>query len=231
LDLLKLGRHFLFYGLALTTALLITLQILERHSSGTNAFAPFSQHYTVSNNHLVQSIRHAFAKEVAEPVSLSNSTLQQAIAQLSGAGRPFAYVSWQKLYVVNSRGKIMGLADSLAHKDMPLITADEYLVNPDNLQVSGEAFAEALEIINGFSKLDPIIREQLSEVNINKEFGLILYMDWARGIPVILGKGSIERKLAYLDAFQRKWGASKLVNKTKYIDLRVEGRIVLKQRV
>lgn len=231
MDLLKLGRHVLFYGLALTTALLITLQILERHSSGTDVFAPFSLHFSVRQNHLAQSIRQAFAKETLEPVSISSSALQQSIANLSGAGRPFAYISWKKLYVVNSHGKILGLADSVAHKDMPLITSDDFMVSPDNFQIRGESFSQALEVIKGISRLDPILRAQLSEININKDFGLILYMDWAKGIPVIFGNGSIERKLAYLDAFQKKWGASKLVNQTKYVDLRVEGRIVLKQRV
>lgn len=231
MDLLKLGRHFLFFGLALTTALLITLQILELHSPGTKALVPFSLNYQVSNSHLVQSIRQAFAREVADPVPLSNSALQQALAGLSGAGRPFAYLSFHRLYVINSSGKILGLADSVAHKNMPLITADEFLVNPDNFQVTGEAFAEGLDIIKNVSRLNPIIRAQLSEVNINKDLGPLLYMDWAKGIPVIFGRGSIKRKLAYLDAFYKKWGTSNLVNQTKYVDLRVEGRIILKKRV
>ncbi|NOY59954.1 MAG: cell division protein FtsQ [Calditrichaeota bacterium] len=231
MDLLKLGRHFLFFGLALTTALLITLQILELHSPGTKSLVPFSLHYKVGNNHLVQSIRQAFAREVVEPVPLSNPVMQQALAHLSGSGRPFAYLSFHKLYVINSSGKILGLADSVAHKDMPLITADEFLVNPDNFKVTGEAFAEGLDIIKSVSKLNPIIRAQLSEVNINKDLGPLLYMDWARGVPVIFGNGSIKRKLAYLDAFYKKWGASNLVNQTKCVDLRVEGKIILKKRV
>ncbi len=231
MDLLKLGRHFLFYGLALTTALLITLQILELHSSGTNMVVPYSLHYKVGKNHLVQRIRQIFTKAAAEPVSLSNSALQQSIAKLSGAGSSFAYLSFHKLYVINSSGKILGLADSVAHKDMPLITADDFMVNPDNFNVSGESFAEALETVKEISQLDPIIRAQLSEVNITKDFGLLLYMDWAKGIPVIFGNGSIERKVEYLDAFQRKWGMSKLVDEAKYVDLRVKGRIILKQRV
>ena len=58
---------------------------------------------------------------------------------------------------------------------------------------------------------------------------MIAYLNVARSLPIIIGRGSLERKVAYLDAFLEQLGSTGLVEQAKYLDVRLAGQIILKK--
>jgi hypothetical protein len=50
-------------------------------------------------------------------------------------------------------------------------------------------------------------------------------------VPIIIGKGDIPRKVAYLDRFYNRFGRHSLMDRTRYLDLRIRGQVILRENV
>ncbi|MBN2413125.1 cell division protein FtsQ/DivIB [candidate division KSB1 bacterium] len=170
-------------------------------------------------------------EKLVEFANLSFLEIQEKLKELNRKGKPFAFLSVKQLYLIDSRGNVLSLADSSSHYDLPVISGDSLKINFTTMTIRGKEFNEAIKLLKLLKKNNGLIYTYVSEVQIHDTIGLILYTNYAKGLPVIFGKGDLERKVAYLNAYHNEFGDSELSYKTKYLDIRIEGQIILKERV
>jgi len=237
MDFLSLGKKVLFFSLALLTGLLIMYAIIEAHSPEK----PFITDPTVyqidkeiKDDGIIQEKINKFfepEEEIINFKSLSTMEIQEKLKTLNRKGKPFAFLSGKRLYIIDSRGNILSMADSLSHYDLPVISGDSLKINFLTMRLRGSQFGDAIKLIKLVKKTNIVIYMNISEVYIHNKIGLILYTNYAKGLPVIFGKGELERKVAYLNAYHRELGDSELTYNAKYLDFRLDGQIILKKRV
>jgi hypothetical protein len=143
--------------------------------------------------------------------------------------RPIAYVSQGELYVLDSRGKILGRADSLKVRDLPMIDGKSIKLDLTRRCLADEAGLEALELLRQFES-HPDVLPLISGVHVQNG-SLIAYMNFGRLVPVIFGLGNLKDKIDNLVDYYHQLGADDLTRKAKYLDLRVEDRVVVKKNV
>ncbi len=170
-------------------------------------------------------------ERLVEFKNLSVLEIQEKLQELNRKGKPFAFLSTRQLYIIDGRGKVLSLADSSSHYDLPVISGDSLKINFTTMTIRGNEFEEAIKLLKLLKKNNGLMYTNVSQVQIHDRIGLILYTNYAKGLPVIFGKGDLERKVAYLNAYHKEFGDSELSYKTKYLDIRIEGQIILKKRV
>lgn len=143
--------------------------------------------------------------------------------------RPIAFVSQGKLFVIDSRGKILGRADSMKVRDLPVVSGKSIRLDLSRRCLADEAGLEALELIRRFES-HPDVLPLISGVHVQNG-SLIAYMNFGRVVPVIFGFGNLEDKIDNLVDYYHQLGADDLTRKAKYLDLRVEDRVVVKKNV
>ena len=89
-----------------------------------------------------------------------------------------------------------------------------------------ELFA-ALEIIRQAQLLDSTIYHMISELDMNRG-GDIRINSLDAGIPVILGREDIPKKLLLFETFWTNFVNAGDAQKLKYVDLRFEDQVVVK---
>ena len=237
MDFLSIGKKVLFFSLALLTGLLIMYAIIEAHSPEKpfiNDPTVYQMDKEINDDGIIKEKFTRFFESDDEIVnfrSLSTMEIQEKLKTLNRKGKPFAFLSGKRLYIIDNRGNILSMADSISHYDLPIISGDSLKINFSILRMSGLQFDEAIKLIKLVKKTNLVIYTNISEVYIHNKIGLILYTNYAKGLPVIFGKGELERKVAYLNAYHKKLGDSELTFNAKYLDFRLDGQIILKKRV
>ena len=237
MNLLSLGKKVLFFSMALLTGLFIMYTIIEAHSPEK----PVVYDPTVFQNKeketetglIPEKINQYFEPEeqLVEFKNLSILEIQEKLTELNRKGKPFAFLSAKTLYIIDNRGHILSRADSLSHYDLPVISGDSLKINFSTMSLRGNQFEDAINLLKLLKKKNYLLYTNISEVQVHDKIGLILYTNYAKGLPVIFGKGDLERKVAYLNAYHKELGDSELTYKAKYLDIRIEGQIILKKRV
>jgi hypothetical protein len=229
MDIVTLGRRFLFFGMALMTGLFIGWRLLQAHAPETRSrhTADDLRPQQISlEAELMQSIRDNLTDlywKKGENFSLSLPEVRQVVKGFRHNGKPFAIIASKELYVADRRGRILAPLDSMASVDRPVITGDDFLIDMKSGRLTGGDMEDALL----FLRLVDLPCE-ISELHLGKR-GLVAYLKYGRDLPVILGRGSIERKCEYLEAFFLQLGPSPLARRAKYLDLRIEGQIIVKE--
>ncbi len=234
MDLQTLGKKALFFGAALLLGLAVGLRILEAHSP--SHILPFKNpngiDFFIDRRNTLQELKGTFSQpsndgEVLLPISSPEA--QRILKKSSNDGKAFFYLSSGQLYAVDENGKILGLANSLPHRDLPVVTGDALSMNAKKQRLAGAEFDEVVELLQRMDGMDHLLFNQISEIHLKKNVGMIAYLNVARSLPVIIGRGSLERKVAYLDAFLEQLGSTGLVEQAKYLDVRIAGQIILKK--
>jgi len=237
MNFLSLGKKVLFFSMALLTGLFIMQTIIEAHSPEK----PVAYDPAVFQNNDKDPDKGIFPEKINqyfEPEeklvafnSLSGLEIQGKLTEINRKGKPFAFLSAKTLYVIDNRGRLLSRADSLSHYDLPVITGDSLKINISTMSLGGGQLDEAINLLKFIKKKNNLLYTNISEVQVHHKIGLILYTNYAKGLPVIFGKGDIERKVTYLNAYHKELGDSELTYKAKYLDIRIEGQIILKKRV
>ena len=237
MNAIVIGKKILFWGLALTVALFISHQILIAHTGGSSmeAVSPSLiaalERATESASQLVGKVTARIADSESEPVDFAQSEVQKAIAALDGSGRSFAYLAFAgQLYLVDRRGCVLGLADSVGLRDVPIIHARTLRIRPESLQLADEAFKETLDLLRWLDRKYSALYAQLSDVEISRPVGLIAHFNWVEPVAVVFGRGDVKRKARFLHSFYKELGNTRLVGHIRYLDLRLDDRIILKAR-
>ena len=143
--------------------------------------------------------------------------------------KPVAFVNMDKLYLVSKTGRIIGSADSSDVYDLPIISGDSFEIDSDGKRLIGDASKLALALLADIQRnyaLEPI----LSEIRVQDD-NAIAYLNIGKVMPVIFGQGAWEQKINKFISYQKQLGASELTREARYLDLRVENRIVVKKNV
>ena len=234
MDLQTLGKRALFFGAALLIGLSLGLRILEAHSPShiVPYKNPNGMDFLTDRGNTIQELKGqstASANEKGVLLPISSPEAQRILKKSKNDGKPFFYLSSRQLYAVDEDGKILGLANALPHRDLPIITGDAVSINTKKQRLAGNEFEEVVELLQRMDDMDNLLFNQISEIHLEKNVGMIAYLNVARSLPIIIGRGSLERKVAYLDAFLEQLGSTGLVEQAKYLDVRLAGQIILKK--
>ena len=234
-DLTNIGKKMLFYGLALSAGLFVNLQLLGKHVTDRKIVDPQQppkEVLAVTRSDIIDRVRHLqFPIGDHVPKKLLSFTVPEVrlLLKTKQNGTPFAYLAYEELYVLDANGRILGLADSMTVSNLPVITGQNFEVDVDRRRLCGGCVDDVLKLLKLVSKTNSLLYAQISQVNIISDMGVVVYTSWAKGVPIIIGKGKIEEKVTYLDRFYNRFGTHSLIDRTRYLDLRVDGQIILKE--
>ena len=141
---------------------------------------------------------------------------------------PVAAVNCGQLCYTDRDGILLPYSESNKKFDLPLVSGIDGLQNakPGAALMSKE-LQKAIELCQTAQALDTSIYHMISEVNMNNGGDIILYSSES-GVPVIVGRDDIARKLLMFENF---WSANvhpEDVEDMKYIDLRFRDQVVVK---
>jgi len=140
---------------------------------------------------------------------------------------PIASVNAGRMWYVDRDGVFMPHAQ-IMKLDLPIITgidgvdrvqAGTKLANSDLLQ--------AIELLKTAQSIDSSVYHFISEVNTKSGGNITLFSSEA-GIPILLGRGDITKKLVLLQTFLSNFVKAENTEKLQYIDLRYDDLIVVK---
>lgn len=130
-------------------------------------------------------------------------------------------------FIISKDGKILPDDKRLKVYDLPILTVNDFKL-ANNLNVS-----EDPEIENAFNtflniyRIDNALFEVISELNINKNFDLVLFLTKPKG-KIFVGKSLDKFKALYFSEFWRNVILKNSDINYDYIDLRFEDQIVVK---
>ncbi|HPG39565.1 MAG TPA: cell division protein FtsQ/DivIB [bacterium] len=232
MDFLALGKKVLFFSMALLTGLFIMQSIIEAHSPqprDPELYPAFTSEETSEPDGTILDKLIPEHKEIKSLNSVAQGDLQERLDSGKKRGKPVAFLSEKKLYLLDGKANILAPADSAAYCDLPVISGDSLKIDWKRLQVTGEEIEQAMNFIKMTRKDDYLAYANISQIYIHHEIGLIVYTNYANGLPLIVGKGDIEKKIVYLKAFQKQLGNTKLAANARYLDLRLDGQIIVKK--
>jgi cell division protein FtsQ len=112
--------------------------------------------------------------------------------------------------------------------DLPVISGIEGLQKSEvGQRAEFDDLTEALRILAVVCELDTALYHFVSEINMNHGGDIVIYSGDS-GVPVLLGRGNIARKLALLRTFWASYVHDQEVNRLKYIDVRFDDQVVVK---
>ncbi len=163
-----------------------------------------------------QAKSHPFVKQVSVSRRLPDNLVIRIVEK-----RPVALLNRGSLALVDESGDALPGFDSVHLLDYPLITGIG--------AQQKEALNEVLDFITFARKNDFLLYAGISEISYTEETGIFFFLD-ENMLPVIVGNGGFYdkcTKLASVMSVLRKGGK---LAQTKSIDLRFEGRVVVKSR-
>jgi cell division septal protein FtsQ len=86
---------------------------------------------------------------------------------------------------------------------------------------------EAIAVIEAARQTDTTVFQMISEVDMNSGGDIRLYSTDA-GVPIMIGRGDIPRKLALLQTFWAQFVASGDAGKLQSVDLRYDDQVVVR---
>lgn len=142
---------------------------------------------------------------------------------------PIALVNTGKLYVSNRQGQLVENVPLLTKYSLPIISDHNIFVDNKSGKIVSEHVSQCLELLGIVHDFDYPLYQRISEIKWHEQLGMVAYLNDS-GLPVILGTGGLNRKVAYLSAVLPEIEASKLLDKTLYLDVRIRNQIILKKR-
>lgn len=229
MDLLRLGKKILFFTFAVLAGLIISLQILQAHSKPEEDAMGIDEEATSS---VLNQVSNVYAQSMEDRqgwVPIMSEEAEEALKSCLRRGRPFAYLAQKQLYVIDDNGNILAPAFSMPHTDMPVITGSALKFDVQAKKLRGAPAEDALALLKYIEKYSGILAGTVSEVHVDQKTGLVVYLNWQRPIPIIMGRGDMERKVKRLDVFFDQLADSGILDRTKYLDARFDGQIIMKK--
>jgi len=171
--------------------------------------------------------RRVMAEPLLKDVRLNREYPGSLVIEVSER-EPMAALNCGQMRFVDEEGVVLPYLDGDRKLDLPLI------IGIDGIQsekvgkpiMNKELFA-ALEIIRQAQLLDSTIYHMISELDMNRG-GDIRINSLDAGIPVILGREDIPKKLLLFETFWTNFVNAGDAQKLKYVDLRFEDQVVVK---
>ena len=232
----RIKKRALYFGFALALGLFVGLRILEIHTPAAtskeiitdrpdNIFAGESLGQKGEN-----SVTRLFGNDSINLVAFSEKTWQN-LPKVTKNANGLGILACRKLYLFDEKGRVLGLADSLSRIDLPVITCDNVQVDLISNKLYHPFLYQALDFLNCAKRKDHLLYEQISEIHLTEELGVIAYTSSPIFLPVILGKQNLANKVKNLRSLLDNHEFRDLLEHSKYVDLRFEGQIVLKKDI
>lgn len=152
----------------------------------------------------------------------------KAIGDLGSArlprATPLAFLNSTR-FPVDRKGRLVAPEVSERKKDLPMVTCPAALIDLEHHQVVTGEVLEALEFLASAREASPALFCRIGQVVISPELGTILYLD-SGGVPVLLGRGHVKRKVAYLATVLRFLDSGQGLANVKFLELRLDGQVV-----
>ncbi|RPH92686.1 MAG: cell division protein FtsQ [Calditrichaeota bacterium] len=225
----RIGKSAAVITSLILFALLINIHIINaKADDGAGPLPKIQIHEKRPASYSSKELESASA---SEPTEGKNETLGHLAKRLNvlQSSRPIAYYLGDRLYVVDGQGKILGTADSLHTGDLPVISGRGLKLDSDRRCIAEPENSAVLALLSEFEDI-VLLKPLVSGISV-KNGELIAYMNFGRIVPVIFGHDHFEEKTGNLIEYYRQLGADELTRRAKYLDLRVEDRVVVKKNV
>jgi cell division protein FtsQ len=141
---------------------------------------------------------------------------------------PVAALNCGQMRFVDEEGVVLPYLDGDRKLDLPVIIGiDGIQAEKVGKPIMNKELFTALEIIRQAQMLDSTIYHMISELDMNRG-GDIRINSLDAGIPVILGRDDIPKKLLLFETFWTNFVNTGYAQKLKYVDLRFEDQVVVK---
>jgi cell division protein FtsQ len=144
---------------------------------------------------------------------------------------PFCYIAISQLYLIDGTGVLLPLPSRDFKANFPIITGferDSSTFRPGR-RSSNPYLRQALLILQTAQQQTPDFFSNISELHHHQQGEFILFTIDA-GTPIYLRRGNYAKQLAIIAQFQRKLQFRRTFADYKYIDLRWDKQIVVKER-
>ena len=141
---------------------------------------------------------------------------------------PIASLSGSQLRYVDADGVLLPYVQTSVQFDLPMISGIPTIEKAQvGDTISNKELFEAIGILQTAIAVDSAVYRMISEINMNNGDDVVLYSS-DLGLPIILGRGDVVRKLLMLQSFWNNIVKSDGAEKLRYADLRFEGQLVVK---
>jgi cell division septal protein FtsQ len=141
---------------------------------------------------------------------------------------PVASVNAGQLCYVDTAGVLLPGVTSARKFDLPLIIGIDGVQSAQiGKPIENEDIFEAIAVIEAARMTDTAVYQLISEVDMNSGGDIRLYSADA-GVPIMIGRGDIPRKLSLLQTFWAQFVASGDAGKLQSVDLRYEDQVVVR---
>ncbi|MDZ7371845.1 MAG: hypothetical protein ONB12_11800 [candidate division KSB1 bacterium] len=215
--LYRIGLHAVIITSLILFALLLNLRIMTAQATQAEPEVP---------NRMQLQEKTAAVKTAEDGTEGWIDKLAERLPNPWGK-RPIALIALPELFAVDAGGRVLGPADSLGLCDLPLLTVRQDMIDWDRKMLIDETALDALKLlrlINDREELAPLV----SGIKVQRD-QVIAYINLGKTLPVIFGTGNWEQKVENLVEYYRQLGADHLTRQAKSLDLRVEGRILVKR--
>lgn len=169
-------------------------------------------------------LRQSFIKSVQVNRQFPNKLSIEIVERI-----PVVSINCGQLCYIDADGVLFTSSATQKGFDIPLVSgiSGAQTANIGKIFFSKEIF-EAIEICQTAQLLDTALYHLISEINMNNGGDIILYTSDV-GMPIMLGRKDIEKKLAMLENFWLNVAGTPDADKLHYIDLRFEDQVIVKQ--
>jgi hypothetical protein len=226
---IDLGKRAWFLSFTLLVILILVQILVPKHLSESQGIRNLSQ-AGLAHAPVVNTPEENQTSIISEDgISLSEILNVVDEARLRHS-KPIAIVSVNGLHYVDRHGYVVSPPSSSAKYNLPIISGTNITVDPSELLLIGESWHEALVFIHTTKKASLVLYNKLSHISVHDSLGLVVQLHGTPGLNAIIGRGQIERKIAYLAIILEKIGDSELLARSRYLDFRFRNQVVVKKK-
>ncbi len=225
----RLGKKALPLLLSLMIGLFLGLRILEAHSPEKPIAERKTDYQALNTWNEIRSQLEAINPKVNERVlPLSSPHASRLLQGRNVSGKAVANVVVRgKIYRIDDQGVILGTSGPYSHADVPIVTGQEFQVHYETLKLDHPLVDDLLTLLQTLYKTEPFLMVKVSEIHLDRRLGLVAYVDSGHILPIVLGEGSMKRKVRYLNALSQHYSLD-AIESDQFVDLRLNGQIVIK---
>ena len=236
IDFNTLGKRLLSYSFAILFGVLIWQAILEAHAPSLKKDKSVQGPYEITFNEpdslntfkLIDRLKSLTSKD-SQIFLLASDKAKTELDKIISDSKPFCYVtSGKTMYAIDDNGYVLFPADSLEYYNIPVLSGKKLSVDLSEKRLGAGVFP-ALEFYKILLAEDKVLASQLVEINMDDKAGLIANFYWNRTVPVIIGKGKLKYKSECINSLYKQYGYSDYFENVKSLDLRIDGRAILKK--
>ena len=140
---------------------------------------------------------------------------------------PIASVNVGKPHLVDAEGVMLPDIGAPKKFDVPgIIGIDGLRPERAGVPIMNKELFNAIDVLKEAIKIDSVVYRMISEVDMNHGGEIILYSSDV-GVPVLLGREGVPKKLLMLETFWSRFVSSGDVEKLGYVDLRFDDQVVV----